>query len=80
MTETVSAPAMSFQVGVLREWQFEVWFTVQGCQIVTLCGYILEGMEMENVGIFYCHMEQFSGIWHILPFWYVAPRKIWQPC
>jgi hypothetical protein len=26
-------------------------------------GYILEGPEMENVGIFYGHLEYFTAIW-----------------
>jgi hypothetical protein len=48
---------------------------------------------MEIVGIFYGHMVYFMAIGNILwpfgtfhgqlvyfpPFWYVAPRKIWQP-
>jgi hypothetical protein len=29
-------------------------------------GYILEGLEMENVGIFYDHLEYFKAIWYIL--------------
>jgi hypothetical protein len=55
---------------------------------------ILEGLIMESVDIFYVHliyfMEMlvyFMAIWYILwlvrtfsPFWYVAPRKIWQAC
>jgi hypothetical protein len=49
---------------------------------------------MEDGGIFYGHLVYFTAIWHIFvaiwyilrlfntffPFWYVAPRKIWQPC
>jgi hypothetical protein len=49
---------------------------------------------MEDVGIFYVHLVNFPAISHILwpfgifstvlvhfyPFWYVVPRKIWQPC
>jgi hypothetical protein len=49
---------------------------------------------MQIVGIFYCHLEYFTDflyiLWflgavcgHLAPFtqfWYVAPRKIWQPC
>jgi hypothetical protein len=50
---------------------------------------------MEDVGIFYRHLVYFKAIWYtsfldiwyILwqigtfppPFWYVVPRKIWQP-
>jgi hypothetical protein len=55
--------------------------------------YILEGLGMDIVGIFYGHLEYFtaigyilwpfgifSGIWGtFLPFWYVVLRKIWQP-
>jgi hypothetical protein len=58
-------------------------------------GSILEGLAMENVGmhilcafgILYGHWKYFIAIWYILwtfdifsPFWYVVPRKIWQPC
>jgi hypothetical protein len=53
----------------------------------------LEGLAMENVGIFYGNLVYFTAIWSILwpfgefhgrlvyfsRFWYVAPRKIWQP-
>jgi hypothetical protein len=50
---------------------------------------------MGDVCIFYGHWFYFTAIWHILwpfgrfcghfgimisPFWYVVPRKIWQPC
>jgi hypothetical protein len=41
---------------------------------------------MEHVGIFYGYLVYFVFIWYILwlfgiffPFWYVVPRKIWQP-
>jgi hypothetical protein len=48
---------------------------------------------MENVGIFYVHLVYFTAIGNILwpfgmfcdhlvyfpLFWYVVPRKIWQP-
>jgi hypothetical protein len=54
---------------------------------------ILEGLAMEDVGIFYVHSVNFPAIWHILwplgifypvlvhfyPCWYVVSRKIWQP-
>jgi hypothetical protein len=44
-------------------------------------------------GLFSCHLVYFVGMWYILwffgifygylvcgyPFWYVFPRKIWQP-
>jgi hypothetical protein len=29
-------------------------------------------------GIFYGHFGTFCG--HLVYFWYVVPRKIWQPC
>jgi hypothetical protein len=48
---------------------------------------------MENVGIFYGHLEQLTAIWYtlrsfgnvviiwfILPCWYIVFRIIWQPC
>jgi hypothetical protein len=51
---------------------------------------------MEDVGTFYCHLVYFAAfgtfcvhLVHIgmswlfgifFPFWYVVPRKIWQPC
>jgi hypothetical protein len=47
---------------------------------------------MEDVGIFYGRLVYFTSIWipilwpfgilyliHCFPFWYVVPRKIWQP-
>jgi hypothetical protein len=48
---------------------------------------------MENIGIFYDHLDYFRAIGNILgpsgifcanlvyfsPFWYFGPRKIWQP-
>jgi hypothetical protein len=37
-------------------------------------GLFLEGLAMEDVSIFYGHLVYFP------PFWYVVPRKIWQPC
>jgi hypothetical protein len=57
-------------------------------------GYILVGLGMEKVGIFYDYLEYFTAIWYILwPFGIVCghlvyfsrfgtlrPRKIWQPC
>jgi hypothetical protein len=56
-------------------------------------GKILEGLAMENLGIFYDHLVYLTAIWYILwsfgifcghlvhfsPFWYFVPRKIWQP-
>jgi hypothetical protein len=57
-----------------------------------LTTFILEGLGIENVGMFYGHLEyfmqkllHFEVIWHIPPFgifppfWYIAPRKIWPP-
>jgi hypothetical protein len=49
---------------------------------------------MENLGIFYDHLGNFTAIGNILwpfgifcghlvhfsPFWCAVPRKIWQPC
>jgi hypothetical protein len=48
---------------------------------------------MENAGTFYVHLVHFMSILNILwpfgifcghlvyfpPFWYIVPRKIWQP-
>jgi hypothetical protein len=59
----------------------------------TQFGYILEGLGMETVGIFYEHLEYFSAIWYIFlqfgiacgrlvyfsRFGMFGPRKIWQP-
>jgi hypothetical protein len=56
-------------------------------------GYIVEGLEMENVLIFYNHLK-FMVIWYNLwqfdivcghlvyfsHFGMFGPRKIWQPC
>jgi hypothetical protein len=53
----------------------------------------LEGIGLENVYIFYGHMEYFTDIWdiswpfgtfcvhlvHFIRFWYHVPRKTWQP-
>jgi hypothetical protein len=55
---------------------------------------ILEGLSIENLGIFYDHLIYFTATGNILwsfsilcgdlvyfsPFWYFGPRKIWQPC
>jgi hypothetical protein len=52
-----------------------------------------QGLGLENVKIFYGHLEYFINSWDILrlfgtfcvhlvrlfQFWYHAPRKIWQP-
>jgi hypothetical protein len=57
-------------------------------------GKFLGDLAMEDVRIFYGHFVYFPDIWYILwpfgiispvlvyfsAFWYVAPRKIWQPC
>jgi hypothetical protein len=54
---------------------------------------ILVGLAKENLGIFYEHLVYFTAIGNILwpfgifcgplvyfsLFWYVVPRKIWQP-
>jgi hypothetical protein len=54
-------------------------------------GYILEGLALKDVG---SHLVYFTALRYILcpfgifngylvyfpPFWYVVPRKIWQPC
>jgi hypothetical protein len=32
----------------------------------SLLGYILEGLRLQNVDIFYCHLEFFTDIWVIL--------------
>jgi hypothetical protein len=45
-----------------------------GSSYLSLFGYILEGLGMENVGtyivwtfgIFFCHLMNFMGIWYIL--------------
>jgi hypothetical protein len=52
-------------------------------------GQILEGLEMGTIGIFYgyldhcvfnVHLVFLSSIGIFAPFWYIVPRKIWQPC
>jgi hypothetical protein len=50
-------------------------------------GYILEVLAMEDDGIFCCHLVYFTAfgtfygyLLYFSPFWYVLPRKIWQPC
>jgi hypothetical protein len=57
----------------------------------TLGTYILETVVMENVCLFYVHFVHFTfGIFYgslvcfmafgiLEPFWYIVPRKIWQP-
>jgi hypothetical protein len=54
----------------------------------------LEGLAIENLGIFHDYWVYFTAIGNILwpfgkfcghliyfsPFWYFVPRKIWQPC
>jgi hypothetical protein len=56
-------------------------------------GSILKGLAMDDVGLFYGHLAYVTAILYTLwpfgifygyllyfsPFWYVAPRKIWQP-
>jgi hypothetical protein len=56
-------------------------------------GLILEGLAMEDDGTFYVLLVHFTVFCYILwtfgivrgnlvyfpPFWYFAPRKIWQP-
>jgi hypothetical protein len=53
-----------------------------------------EGLGMENLVIFYDHLEYFTAIWYnfglfsivcghlvyLLHFGMFGPRKIWQPC
>jgi hypothetical protein len=56
-------------------------------------GYISERLGMENVDIFYGHLEYIEAIWYMLWYmyfevsWYVYStflvyciKKIWQPC
>jgi hypothetical protein len=73
---------------------------VQGCQMVcfqtktpNLGKFYLEGLRLDNVYIFYGHLEYFMEIWdilwpfgifcihlvHFFRFWYHVQRKIWQP-
>jgi hypothetical protein len=54
----------------------------------------VEDLAMEDVGLFYLHLVHVSAILYILwplgivcgnlvcfsQFWYIAARKIWQPC
>jgi hypothetical protein len=53
-------------------------------------GKILDGLAMEEVGIFYGHLVYFMVIWYILwtfychlvhfpPFWHVVPKKSGNP-
>jgi hypothetical protein len=49
---------------------------------------------MEDFGVNYVHLVYFTAVWNILrpfgifygylvdfsPFWFVVPRKLWQPC
>jgi hypothetical protein len=58
-----------------------------------ICTYILEGLGNDNGCTFSSLLKYFKTIWYILrpfgifggyrvysyPFWYVAPRQIWQP-
>jgi hypothetical protein len=50
-------------------------------------GYILEGLGMENVGIFmtiWCNIWPFGIVYAHLVYFFsfgmFGPRKIWQPC
>jgi hypothetical protein len=57
-------------------------------------GQFFEDLTMEDVGIFYGHLVYFKAICYTLwkfgmfcgtlvnfsTFWYVVPRKLWQPC
>jgi hypothetical protein len=44
-------------------------------------GYILEGLEMDYVGIFHGCLVQFVVIWYIFPsFGMFGQRNIRQPC
>jgi hypothetical protein len=54
----------------------------------------MEGIAMEDVGVFYGDLGSFTANWyyagpfglnygylvHFPPFWYILPSKIWQPC
>jgi hypothetical protein len=35
-------------------------------------GYILEGLGMENVGIFYGPLVHFTAIWYVFVIWYIS--------
>jgi hypothetical protein len=52
---------------------------------------MLEGLAVEDVGLFYGHLVYFTAIWHLVYFmaiwvylvqfftlWYYVTRKIWQ--
>jgi hypothetical protein len=52
--------------------------------------YIFEDLKLENVNIFYVHLEYFMDIFrpfgtfciylvHLFRLWYQIPLKIWQP-
>jgi hypothetical protein len=57
------------------EWEMFVYFTV----ILNI---------LRPFGLFYVHLEHCTAIWYFwslyinmyIPFWYVVPRTIWQPC
>jgi hypothetical protein len=65
-----------------------VYFKTKNCNLGTL-----EGLAMEDVGVFlatwfillpftefYGHLVNVVVDWYIYsPFWYIVPRKIWQP-
>jgi hypothetical protein len=57
-------------------------------------GILWNALERKTLVNFMAILEYFKEIWYILlplgefmvswyifdPFWYIAPRKIWQPC
>jgi hypothetical protein len=55
------------------------------CQMVTFAyqksqfGYILDGLGMKNVGIFYGRLEHLLPFGIFAAFWYVVPRKSCNP-
>jgi hypothetical protein len=76
------SPVIGFQTSVAR------WFIFK--PKTSKFGEILEGLIIENVRIFYGHLQFFRAIRHISnvmviymvyfsPFWYIVLRKIWQP-
>jgi hypothetical protein len=42
-------------------------------------GYLPDELAMEDFDIFYGHLVYFMVIWYFFQFWFVMPRKIWQP-
>jgi hypothetical protein len=68
-------------------WPF--WYILWSFSI--FCGHLVYFVVIWYIlwsfGIFCGHLVYFVVIWYILwlfgifsPFWYVVPRKIWQPC